>query len=270
MDFAAARERFERSIAGEIVGELLSIEVIDRSLALASKLFVAVIPLSIILKALAPGSDNFGEDLTLRFGLSGDGAEATRTLFATSGQVRGAVSAIGIVIVLYSVLSFTRALQRVYLHVWRLRPQLPDALIRQLTWMLGFCAYTVVLTPMRDFEHRHNIASAYAPSVIALGAIFWLWTPRVLLGNRIAWRRLLPSSVLTTAAITLFSIGTAVFFPEIVTNNADRYGLIGVAFSLVTWLFAYAAVVVVSIVLGGVWDRHHPLAAQPQAAVEHA
>jgi membrane protein len=270
MDLAAARERFERSIAGEVVAELISIEVIDRSLALASKLFVAVIPLSIILKSLAPGSDNFGEDLALRFGLTGEGATATRTLFATGGQVRGAVSVIGILIVLYSVLSFTRALQRVYLNVWRLHPQLPDALIRQLTWMAGFCAYTVVLTPMRNFEHRHDIASAYGPSVIALGALFWLWTPRVLLGNRIAWRRLLPSTLLTTTGITLFSIGTAVFFPEIVTNNADRYGLIGVAFSLVTWLFAYAAVVVVSIVLGGIWDRHHPLATQPQAATEHA
>ena len=44
--------------------------------------------------------------------------------------------------------------------------------------------------------------------------------------------------------------------PAIFTRNAERYGLIGVAFGLVTWLFAYAAVVVVSAVVGGTWDQH--------------
>src|SRR5271155_5177077 len=115
--------------------------------------FVAVIPLSIILKAIAPGPKNFGEDLVQRFGLSGLGATATRTLFATGGEVRGAVSVIGIVIVLYSVLSFTRALQRVYLNVWRLHPQPFDALARQLAWIVGFVVYSVLLSPLHDLEH---------------------------------------------------------------------------------------------------------------------
>ncbi len=270
MDFVAIRARVEHSFAGRIIDELVRIEVIDRSLALASKLFVAVIPLSIILKAIAPGSGNFGEDLVRRFGLSGAGASATRTLFATSGEVRGAVSVIGIVIVLYSVLSFTRALQRVYLQVWRLHPQLPDALIRQLTWIAGFCGYTLVLSPLRDFEHSHNIASLYAPSAIALGTLFWLWTPHVLLGKRVALRQLLPSSLLTTACVTLYSVGTAVFLPGIMTNNAQRYGLIGVAFGLVTWLFAYAAVVVVSAVVGGVWARDRTTAREPREGAPDA
>jgi membrane protein len=255
MDLAGARARFERSLAGEIVSELVRIEVIDRSLALASKLFVAVIPLSIILRAVTPGRENFGDDLVMRLGLSGLGASATRTLFASGGEVRGAVSVIGLVILLYSVLSFTRALQRIYLQVWRLRPQLPDALLRQATWIVGFIAYTVVLAPVRDFEHQHDVATLYAPSAIALGTVFWLWTPHVLLGKRISWRRLLPTSLLTTLAITLYSVGTALFLPAIFTKNAERYGLIGVAFGLVTWLFAYAAVIVVSAVLGGTWDR---------------
>jgi hypothetical protein len=32
--------------------------------------------------------------------------------------------------------------------------------------------------------------------------------------------------------------------------------LIGIAFGLVTWLFAFAGVVIVSAVLAGIWDRH--------------
>jgi membrane protein len=269
MDSAGARARFERSLAGEIVQELVRIEAVDRALALASKLFVAVIPLSILLRSVAPGSGDFGDDLVERLGLSGLGASATRTLFAKGTEVRGAVSVIGILIVLYSVLSFTRALQRMYLNVWRLRPQLPDALVRELTWIVGFIAYTVILAPLRNFEHSHDVPSLYGPSAIALGAVFWLWTPYILLGKRIPWHRLIPTGFVTTVGVTAYSIGTAIFLPDIFTTNAERYGLIGIAFGMVTWLFAYAAVVIVSAVLGWTWDEHRE-AARRRAAGEQS
>ena len=239
----------------------MRIEAIDRALALASKLFVAVIPLSILLRSVAPGSEDFGDDLVERLGLSGLGASATRTLFAKGTEVRGAVSVIGILIVLYSVLSFTRALQRVYMNIWRVKPQLPDARVRELTWMAGFAAYSVILAPLRSFEHSHDVPSLYGPSAIALGAVFWLWTPYILLGKRVPWHRLIPPGFVTTVAITVYSIGTAIFLPDIFTRNAERYGLIGIAFGIVTWLFAYAAVVIVSAVLGWTWDQHRQAAA---------
>src|SRR2546425_3501109 len=117
IDLGSVRTRFEESLGGEILDEMVRVEVIERALALASKLFVAVIPLSIILKAIAPGELRRGHRHTIR--LTGLGARASRTLFATGGEVQAAASVIGVVIVLYSVLSFTRALQRVYLKVWR-------------------------------------------------------------------------------------------------------------------------------------------------------
>jgi membrane protein len=264
IDLTEVRSRFERSLGGEILDEMLRIEVIDRALALASKLFVAVIPLSIILKAIVPGSGSFGQDLVVRLGLTGPGASATQTLFATGGEVRGAVSVIGIVVLLYSVLSFTRALQRVYLNIWRLHPEPFDALARQLVWMVGFVVYTVVLAPLHDLEHEHNLGVLYAVSSIVLSAAFWVWSPYVLLGGRVHWRRMLPTGLLTAAAISLYSIGTAVFLPGIFTRNAERYGLIGVAFGLVTWLFAYAGILIGSAVIAAVWDRRRRSSADTQ------
>ncbi len=256
IDLEQVRTRFEHSTASEIAQELVRIEVIDRALALASKLFVAIIPLSIILKAIAPGSGSFGQDLVVRLGLTGLGARATRTLFATGGEVRGAVSVVGIVILLYSALSFTRGLQRVYLNVWRLHHEAFEALRRQLYWIAGFSLYSVVLSPIRDFEHRHDLGAAYLATALALGAVFWVWTPYVLLGRRVQWRRMLPTGLLTAVAISLYSAGTAMFLPDIFTRNAERYGLIGIAFGMVTWLFLYAGVVIVCAVLGRAWDRH--------------
>jgi len=235
---------------------MVRIEVIERALALASKLFVAVIPLSIILKSIVPGSGSFGQDLVVRFGLTGAGASATRTLFASGSDVRGAVSVIGVVILLYSVLSFTRALQRVYVNVWRLHPQPFDALARQLVWIVGFVVYSAVLSPLHDLEHGHSLGILYTATATLLGAAFWVFSPYVLLGRRIRWRRMLPTGLLTAAGISLYSIGTALFLPGIFTSNAERYGLIGIAFAMVTWLFAYAGVVIVCAVLAGTWDQH--------------
>lgn len=107
MDLNELRARAEASFAGEAVRELIRLGVVGRSLALASKLFVAVIPLSIIISAVVPGTDNFGGSLVNRLGLTCAGAEATRNLFATQGEISGGVSILGVVVLLYSVFSFS-------------------------------------------------------------------------------------------------------------------------------------------------------------------
>lgn len=255
IDLPAARARLQRSLPGEITEEIVRISAVDRALALASKLFVAVIPLSILVTAIGPSRGSFGDELVPRFGLTGLGASSTRTLFASGGEVRGAFSVIGLVIVLYSVRSFTRGLQRVYLDVWRLEPRQPDAVIRQLMWIVGFVLYITLLIPVRSFERKHGVGELYAVSAIVLGSAFWLWTPYILLGKRIALRRLLTTGGLTAIAVAVFSAGSAVFLPGIFTANAERYGLIGIAFGIVTWLFAYAGVLISSAIVAGVWER---------------
>ena len=257
MDVAGLRARYERSLARELADEMLRIEPIDRALALASKLFVAVIPMSILISALVPGADNFGESLVNRLELTGAGKAATLQLFATKGAVRGGITAIGVVILLYSVFSFTRGLQKVYLDVWRLPPQRLEAVVRRVVWIVGFVAFLSVLAPLRAFGTHHHLRFLYPLIAIALVSGFWAWTPYVLMGARLPWRRLVPTGLLTALGVTLFSIASVLYMPVIMTHNASRYGLIGVAFGLVTWLFAYAGVVIACIVLGRAWDVHH-------------
>ena len=83
------RARVAASFFGDVARELVRLEVIERSLSLASKHFVAMIPHSINISADVPGTDNFGASLVNRLGLTGAGAEATRNLFATQGEIRG-------------------------------------------------------------------------------------------------------------------------------------------------------------------------------------
>ena len=255
MDLNLLRTRAEASFLGDVARELVRLEVVERSLALASKLFVAVIPLSIIISAVVPGADNFGDSLVNRLGLTGAGAEATRNLFATQGEIRGAVSVLGVMILLYSVFSFAKGLQRVYLDIWRLPAQQVEAMVRRATWVLTFVLFTAMLRPLQDFTERQDLPVAGHTIAFVFGAVLWVWTPYVLLGRRLPWRRLLPSGLLTAGCVGLYSLASALYLPATFTTNAERYGLIGVAFGLVTWLFGYAAVVIGAATVAGVWDR---------------
>jgi len=264
VDFNALRDRTEASFVGDVAHELIRLEVVERSLALASKLFVAVIPLSIIISAVVPGADNFGDSLVNRLGLTGAGADATRNLFATQGEIRGAVSVLGFVILLYSVFSFTKGLQRVYLDIWRLPAQQFEAVVRRATWVFTFVVFTSLLRPLQDAAERNDLPVAGHTIAFVFGAVLWVWTPYVLLGRRLPWRRLLPTGLVTAGCVAVYSLGSALYLPGTFTTNAERYGLIGVAFGLVTWLFGYAAVVIGAAAVAGVWDRRgHPVPRVP-------
>src|SRR4051794_31572795 len=62
--------RLERTLAGRFVLRLIELRVVDRALALSSKLFVAVLPLAILSSSIL-SKDSFGDELVDRFGLTG-------------------------------------------------------------------------------------------------------------------------------------------------------------------------------------------------------
>jgi membrane protein len=244
-------ERFERSFAGMFLGTLLEMRVVDRALALASKCFIAILPLSILSNAVVSGR-GFGDELVRRFGLTGDGAAAARALFATPSQVEAGVGALGLLILVTSVLSFARALERVYLEAWRLpAPTGAGAARTRLLWLASLF---VTLSVLSVFHADWSGTRSLIASTVA-GGVFFAWTPYVLLGRRIAWRRLVPTVAFSGAGILALGIGSAIVMPELVSRNTARYGQVGLAFSLVSWLFSAAVLVVAVAVFGALVDR---------------
>ena len=87
------------------------------------------------------------------------------------------------------------------------------------------------------------------------GAAFFLWTPYVLLGRRVPAGRLLPTALATGVALGVLALGSDLIMPELVTRNTARYGLVGLTFSLVSWLFSGAVLIVSAAILGALLDR---------------
>jgi membrane protein len=227
---------------------------IDRALALASKLFVAIIPLSIIVSGLVQSTDSFGTSFAGGFGLTGPSAHATETLFATGRGVQGVVGVLGVTIVLYSMLGHARGLQSLYLDAWEFAPLGVKGWWRRALWTAG---YTVYALAMRlDTLERHAATTGVCVIAwLALEFAIALWGQWTLVGKRISWRRLVPTAALTATGDAAFKGLSVVFAPAVFTQASQRYGVIGIAFSIVTWLFLDALVIVLAAIMTVAYDR---------------
>jgi hypothetical protein len=246
--------RFERTLGGRFLAAFVEIRAIDRALALASKLFIAILPMSILITALLSG-EAFGDELVGRFRLTGSGAHAARVLFATPAQVQAGVGLLGLVILVSSIFSFARALERVYLDCWQLPAATAGAVRSRLLWLAAFVATVAVLTTANNAVDSAGAGALGWLLAAAGGGLFFLWTPYVLLGRRVPVRRLRATGLVTGAGVLVFAVGSDVIMPELVSHNTVRYGLIGFTFSLVTWLFSAAVLVVAAAILGALLDR---------------
>ncbi|HET7351822.1 MAG TPA: hypothetical protein VFJ28_12860, partial [Marmoricola sp.] len=119
-DVTALAERLLGTFPGRCVRRFLRMDGIDRCLVLSSQAFTALIPLLIVVSAVAPpgGADVVARTIITKFGLTGPSADSVEQLFATEGVTAGALGAGSVLLLLYSGVSFTRRLMRMYRAAW--------------------------------------------------------------------------------------------------------------------------------------------------------
>ena len=92
----------------------LQIEGPQQAAVLAAQAFTSLIPFLLVAAALGPGDDDLSDRIIERFSLDGSAARSVRALFHDAGEVQSAVTWVGIVILVLSTLSFSRAMQRMF------------------------------------------------------------------------------------------------------------------------------------------------------------
>jgi membrane protein len=238
---------------GEVsLRRFLQIEGTMQATVLAAQAFTSLIPFAVVAAAFGPGEGDIGDRIIDRFDLSGSPARSVEQLFNSAGEVESAVTWVSIVILVLSALSFTRAMQRMYQRSYETPRGTWKEAWRGLVWLVGVAVWLTVSSPVRSAVSDHlGVVIAIAFSALT-GFVLWLWTPSILLGAAMGWRHLLPGAVISAVLGALLSVASGIYVPILMTWSADRYGLIGVAFSLQSWLLAAAFVVVVGAVLGAV------------------
>jgi uncharacterized BrkB/YihY/UPF0761 family membrane protein len=84
---------------------------------------------------------------------------------------------------------------------------------------------------------------------VPVAVLLWLQLQRLLLSGRVTRRRLLPGALTAGAGQVVISIYSATWMPHLISDNAARYGVIGVTFALLTWLIIVSAAMVVAAVV---------------------
>jgi membrane protein len=229
----------------------VEIEGAQQATVLGAQAFTSLIPFLVVGSAFGPDESSIADRINDRFDIHGSAARSVEALFNDAGEVESAVTWVSIVILVLSATSFTRALQKMFQRAYRTDVSGWRDGWRGLAWLALFGGWITISSPIRGaFEDIGGVVFAIAVSTV-LGFVLWLFTPRVLMGP-IDLRRYAPGAIVSAILGALLAVASGIYVPILLTWSADKYGLIGVAFSIQSWLLATAFVVVIGAVVGAV------------------
>ena len=248
---AAARGRFEGSLAQSFLARLKALDFADQAMLFGGGLLVSLLPFVILLSAFA--SQRVDDDISL--GLDRPAAGIVDHLFTTSPATLNAATATSLIFLIAGMLAVTSSLQQIYEKVFRQDHRGIRDLGRLLTWIVVLCA-AMVAESLGERPVSSAAAGGWlAPLVtVAIMTPFFWWTMHFLLAGRVAWRTLLPSAVMTGVFYGGLGVFSKFYFSGTIISDSKTYGTIGAIFGLMTWFIAIGAVIILGAVAGAVWD----------------
>ncbi len=224
----------------------------DRAMALASSALTALIPLAVLAGAVLPHvrAEGAADWLINRYALTGGGAEAVKDALAPATAANTDVGWIGALLLVIAILSFARAVQRLFERTWELPPLSVRNSFNDLVWIVGLIAYLVISGVAHREIGTSRIQVGANLLLTPLTAVFVMWSGRVLSARRIAVRSLAPFAIIASLALAVYFAGAAVYVPHLFSSYASRYGAIGAVFAMISALFGFMVALVASAALG--------------------
>src|SRR3954451_20952094 len=188
----------------------------DRAVALASRALTAMIPLAVVTGAVltSVGAKDVAERIIDRYELTGGGAEAVRDVFSPAGGTSASVSVAGVLLMLVAVMSFTRAVQRLFEQTWELPPLSLRKTLNGLRWAAALAGFVVVGGWLHESVSRGRLELAASALMLAPTGVFLAWSGRTLSARRIDWRGLVPLGVIGSILMAIYSVGATVYVPH--------------------------------------------------------
>jgi uncharacterized BrkB/YihY/UPF0761 family membrane protein len=235
-----------------VVNRFQKVAGFDRAIALASSALTATIPLTIVASTIASelGGESTAERIIDRYELTGGGAEAVRDVFASPSGTSTAIGVVGVFFLMIAVLSFTRAVQRLFEQTWELSPMSVRNTLNGLLWIGGLTAYLALSGVIHAAVGRSVLELSAALLAAPLSAVFLVWSGQVLSAKRIERKALVPFGLVGAALLALYSVGATVYVPHLFSTFATRYGVIGAVFAMISALFCVMVVLVGSAAAG--------------------
>jgi membrane protein len=257
--------------AGKVVltaaGELIRVQIFDRSMTLAAQAFTSVFPILIMFGAFLGSQARERLDELVRL----PDSSARLLNEALSGSRSNAFGLVGALIVVISATGLARAMTRAYRAIWSVPGRRGAA---STAWQIGTVLLLVFflvaaralgwLTGMLPLPRISGLATALAAD-FALAFLL----PRILLGPVVPRRRLLVTAGLFALAMVGVRTAGAVWLPVALESSAARYGTIGLAFTYIGWLYVLSFCLLITAVVGGLVDGSRP-GAKDQSAPDQS
>ena len=225
------------------------IEIFDRSMTIAAQFFTSVFPILILLASWVGSrhADTIADAV--------DMPEESRSVLdqAVEASASAGFGVVGVLIVLASATSLSRALTRAYAAIWEL-PRPRSTLRSAWRWLAVVVALALSLFVVRALS---QFASAVPPGDVwerivafACDLVIVTFVPWLLLSGAVRPRCLLPAALLFAGLMLVVRPASAVWLPLALDASAGRYGTIGVAFTYLAWLYVVSFCVLLTAVLG--------------------
>jgi membrane protein len=218
----------------EWIQRFFQVQGFDRAMAIGAYAYSALIPAVIVYSATVSNEKSFANTLIDKFELTGSAADAVRDAFGSSSTVQSSVTWFGVLLLIIAALSFARAMQRLYENAFGL----PPLSMRNTNWALLWLLILFVVAAIRPVIDRGPVTG------LILSAAVWLATPYLLLGRRVHWSRLIGVSLLSAIGMSGVGVYTVIYMPHAISDSAEQYGVFGIGFALLSWLFVSACVLV--------------------------
>src|SRR3954447_10213751 len=182
---SAGRERVLRTLtfwlrpafALRAINRFQRIAGFDRAVALASSALTALIPLAVVSGAVLTrlGVKDVAERIIDRYELTGGGAEAVRDVFSPAGGTSTSVSVTGALLLIVAVLSFTRAVQRLFEQTWELPPLSVRNTVNGLRWVAALAVFLVAGGWVHAEVGDGRVELAASLLMLPPTAVFLIW-----------------------------------------------------------------------------------------------
>ena len=171
-----------------------------------------------------------------------------------STDTRWSVAVFAVFALLWSAISAARAVRAVHSLAWeggigRFGRALPAALVL----LAALAAFLVVIVSAA--KARAELGTVGLLVSIAAFAAFtaiWLGVAWLLPHGDVDWTDLLPGALLMALGVQVIHLGTVLFIAGKVERASQTYGSLGVAFTILLWLYVISRVIVASAMLNAV------------------
>src|SRR3954462_5357410 len=189
-----------------VVNRFQKVAGFDRAIALASGALTATIPLLIVTTALSKhlGGKDTADRIIDRYELTGGGAEAVKDIFAPPTGASTSIGVIGFFFLLIAVLSFTRAVQRLFEQTWELTALSVRNTFNGLLWIAGLAAYLAISGSLHAALGRSRLELTATLLDVPVAAVFLGWSGWVLSAKRIPRDALIPFAVVGSVALAVY------------------------------------------------------------------